>query len=164
VQDLSTQETELAVAKHQDFVCRLQVNLFQDFEGCGQRLGEDCFFVCYTIGNRMQVGNRNRYIFGEAAIGVLNAHHSAFGTVTLETPGAVYTATAGKIDLADDTFPDERHRALVDLTDKFMAGHTLEPHIALENLDIRRTDASQVDADQCHVIVRLWGGIGDIKT
>jgi hypothetical protein len=60
---------------------------------------------------------------------------------------AIVTAAAAEVDFADNALVDELPRSFNDGADEFMSRHTLEMHVAFEDLEIGGADASEVDFD-----------------
>ena len=83
--------------------------------------------------------------------------------MTTEALGAVFAQATGKVDLPYHPFTDQVGWSFAYLTNKLVPRHTLEPHIALENLPVGGTDSRQVDTDEGSVTSYLWCGIRFIQ-
>ena len=77
-------------------------------------------------------GHRNQ--FSERAVGVENTHHGSLRTMAAEIAPASVASPATEVDFANHAPADEIGRPFHYRTDKFMAGHTFEAHIAFEDL------------------------------
>ena len=58
-QHLRAKAAELAVAEHEDFVARIDLNLFENLKRRGQRLGENGFFIATLSGTSWRFATRH---------------------------------------------------------------------------------------------------------
>ena len=138
---------ELAVAEHQHLVAGIELDLSENFESRGQRLGKYRFFVADVFRNAMKIVDGHRNQFGERAVGVENPHHGPLRTMAAEIAPASLASPAAEVDLANHAPADELGRPFNYRTDEFMAGHAFEAHVAFEDLQIGGANAGEVDFD-----------------
>jgi hypothetical protein len=95
----------------------------------------------------VQILNGNRDVFRECAIGAEDTHHGPIRAVRTQIAPARSAGAAAKVDLADDPFADEPRWSFDDAANELVTRHSLESHVAFENLQIGRTDAGEVNSD-----------------
>src|SRR6185503_5044518 len=121
-------------AEHKHVVTGIELYLSENLASRGQRLGKHRFFVANVFRNEMKIVDGHRNQFRERAVGVENTHHGSLLTMAAEIAPAVVASPAAEVDFANHAPADQLVPPFHYRTDKFMAGHTFDAHIAFEDL------------------------------
>ena len=147
MEDLRDQEAELAVAEDGAVHAGVHVDLLEDLERGGQRLGEDRRLVAHALGHLVEVLHRDLDVLGEGAVGVEDAHHRPARAVPRHPPLAVGAEPAAEVDLADHALAAPLGRPLDHPPDELVAEHAAEAHVPPGQLQVGAADARPDDAD-----------------
>jgi hypothetical protein len=91
-QGQGAEEPQFPVAKDSDSGWGRDVHLLTDFQGCGQRLGKNCFFVRDLVRYWIQVGHGDPDVVGKGPIQSSNTQDlavQAMAMILLQAPGAM---------------------------------------------------------------------------
>ncbi len=148
-QDQGNEQAQFAVANYQDPGVWPEMNLFGNFQGRGQGLGEDGKGVGDVAGHRMQIGHRQGDILGQAAGLVPDSQHPATGTMVAQAASAAIALAAAQVYFTHHPLTHPiRGRGGNDLAHKLMSQDATEIAVPPGKVNIGLTDAGQADADQ----------------
>ncbi len=135
------------------------MDLFRNFQGRGQRLGEDGKGVGNICRHRMQIGQRQGDILRQTTGLVPDTQNPASRTMAAQTLPAAIAMTAAEVDFTHHPPPHPIRCGGGDhLADEFMSQNATVISIAPGNVDIGLTDTGQTDADQGLPGLRLGRG------
>ena len=140
---------EAAGADEQHAVGRGDVDLLQDLERRGERLGEDRCVVAHAVGHAVQVRERQTQVLGVRAVAVDDSEHGSRLAVGRAPAWQVGARAARGVDLADDTRAEPLGvRRLDDLADELVAEDSRVGVVAARQLEVGAADARERDADE----------------
>ena len=123
--------------------------LFENLEGRSKRLDEDRRLIRHMFGYGVQASNGQRDQFSHRPVAPINAKGGALRTVGRIAPATGRADQTGRVNLAHNAPPEP---SLVgtsnDCTHKFMTKNTAKAHVAVGNLEVGVTNASQMGTDQ----------------